>query len=160
MTRLRGRALNGQRLRGSYTVRPLEDSDVHRRPAQRRPDRTVDHRPADDEGRREVLEIYVETQFAPTLDPGDVVILDQPAKSQKRKAKNMLKQRAAWLLFLPRYNPDLNPIEMAFLKLKAHPRRIGARTIDDLWRGRRQHLRPLLPRRMPQLLQRAGYGYD
>ena len=41
----------------------------------------------------------------------------------------------AWFLFLPPYSPDLNPIEMAFSKLKAHLRRIGARTLDALWRA-------------------------
>ena len=44
----------------------------------------------------------------------------------------MLKAHGCWLLFLPTYSPDLNPIEMAFSKLKAHLRRIGARTFDQL----------------------------
>ena len=47
----------------------------------------------------------------------------------------ILKQRGAWFLFLPPYSPDLNPIEMAFAKLKAHLRRVGARTIDALWKA-------------------------
>jgi len=47
--------------------------------------------------------------------------------------KAILKERGAWFLFLPPYCPDLNPIEMAFAKLKAHLRRIGARTISAFW---------------------------
>jgi len=43
------------------------------------------------------------------------------------RAKTILKERDAWFLVLPPYSPDLNPIELAFAKLKAHLRRIGAR---------------------------------
>ena len=63
--------------------------------------------------------------------------LDRFARSRRalEQAEAILEQRGAWFLFLPPYSPDLNPIEMAFAKLKAHLRRIGARTIDALWRA-------------------------
>jgi transposase len=83
----------------------------------------------------ETFDIYVETQLAPTLQKGDVVILDNLSSHKSAKAEASLKQRGAWFLFLPPYSPDLNPIEMAFAKLKAHLRRIGARTIDALWKA-------------------------
>ncbi|MFV3078149.1 transposase, partial [Niveispirillum fermenti] len=73
--------------------------------------------------------------MAPTLRPGDVVILDNLSSHKSEKAKAILEKAGAWFLFLPPYSPDLNPIEMAFAKLKARLRRIGARTIDDLWRA-------------------------
>jgi len=57
------------------------------------------------------------------------------AAPQEPNGNAILKQRGAWFLFLPPYSPDLNPIEMAFAKLKAHLRRIGARTIDALWKA-------------------------
>jgi transposase len=47
----------------------------------------------------------------------------------------MIRARGAWLLFLPPYSPDLNPIEMAFSKLKSHLRKTAAKTIDDLWKA-------------------------
>lgn len=81
---------------------------------------------------RQIFETYVETQLAPTLQRGDVVILDNLSSHKSEKAKESLEKVGAWFLFLPPYSPDLNPIEMAFAKLKAHLRRIGARTIDDL----------------------------
>ena len=59
----------------------------------------------------------------------------EPRCDKSAKAEAILKQRGAWFLFPPPYSPDLNPIEMAFAKLKAHLRRIGARTIDALWRA-------------------------
>ena len=81
-----------------------------------------------------IFEIYVETQLAPTLEAGDVVICDNLASHKSERANEILKERGAWFLFLPPYSPDLNPIEMAFSKLKAHLRRIGARTID-VWKA-------------------------
>ena len=84
---------------------------------------------------RQIFDTYVETQLAPTLQPGDVVILDSLPSHKSAKAEAILKKRGAWFLFLPPYSPDLNPIEMAFSKLKANLRRIGARTIDALWRA-------------------------
>lgn len=81
---------------------------------------------------REAFNIYVETQLAPTLQPGDVVILDNLSVHKSAKAEAAIRARGAWMLFLPQYSPDLNPIEQAFSKLKAHLRRIAARTFDAL----------------------------
>ncbi len=50
-------------------------------------------------------------------------------------AADILREIGAWFLFLPRYSPDLNSIEMAFSKLKALIRKVAARTYDDLWRA-------------------------
>ena len=83
---------------------------------------------------RELFDIYVETQLAPTLRAGDVIILDNLASHKSPKAADAMRAVGAWLLFLPPYSPDLNPIEMAFSKLKALIRRAAARTYDDLWR--------------------------
>lgn len=81
---------------------------------------------------RDAFDTYVETQLAPALDPGTVVILDNLATHKSPRAAQALKDRGCWFLFLPPYSPDLNPIEQAFAKLKAHLKRIGARTFDDL----------------------------
>ena len=78
---------------------------------------------------------YVEQVLVPTLRPGDVVILDNLSVHRSPRAAAILREKGAWFLFLPKYSPDLNPIEMAFAKLKEHLRRIGARTLDALWRA-------------------------
>jgi transposase len=78
------------------------------------------------------FELYVETQLAPELVPGDVVILDNVGFHKSERAAELVRQRGAWLLFLPPYSPDLNPIEMAFSKLKALLRKKAARTFDAL----------------------------
>jgi transposase len=82
---------------------------------------------------RSAFNLYIETQLAPTLRPGDVVILDNLSVHNSPHAAEVLRKQGSWLLFLPQYSPDLNPIEMAFSKLKAHLRRHAARTFEDLW---------------------------
>jgi transposase len=72
------------------------------------------------------FELYIETQLAPSLPKGDVVILDNLSSHKSDKANGALKRRGAWFLFLPPYSPDLNPIERAFAKLKALIRKAAA----------------------------------
>jgi transposase len=82
---------------------------------------------------REWFERYVNTQLVPTLRRGDVVILDNLSSHKSPRAADALREIGAWVLFLPPYSPDLNPIEMAFSKLKALIRKAAARTYDELW---------------------------
>jgi transposase len=84
---------------------------------------------------RAIFEAYVETQLAPTLAKGDVVILNNLAAHKSPKAQAVITARGARMLFLPPYSPDLNPIEMAFAKLKAHLRARAIRTIEGLCRA-------------------------
>ena len=79
------------------------------------------------------FESYIETQLAPCLQHGEVVIADNLSSHKSAVAQAFLKAQGNWLLFLPPYSPDLNPIEMAFSKLKAHLRRMKARTFDTLF---------------------------
>lgn len=84
---------------------------------------------------RQIFNTYVETQLLPTLKPRDVVILDNLSSHKSADAAEMLKSVGAWFLFLPAYSPDLNPIEMAFSKLKALIRKAAARSYDALWKA-------------------------
>ena len=84
---------------------------------------------------REMFDKYIETQLAPTLERGDIVILDNLPAHKSATAQAALKAQGNWLLFLPRYSPDLNPIEMAFSKLKTLIRKAAARTYDHLWKA-------------------------
>jgi len=103
------------------------------------------------------FETYIETQLAPTLIAGDIVILDNLASHKSEKAAKILRERGAWFLFLPPYSPDLNPIEMAFFKLKAHLRRIGARTLDALWRAVGEICDLFTPEECWNYFKAAGY---
>lgn len=81
---------------------------------------------------RLIFEAWIETQLAPTLSKGDVVVLDNVGFHKSERAAQLIKQRGAWLLFLPAYSPDLNPIEMAFSKLKTLLRKRAARSFDAI----------------------------
>ena len=84
---------------------------------------------------RDLFNAYVETQLAPTLKRGEVVILDNLSSHKSAYAAEVLKSIGAWFLFLPAYSPDLNPIEMAFSKLKTLIRKTAARSYDALWQA-------------------------
>ena len=84
---------------------------------------------------RPAFDAYVETQLAPRLRKGDLVILDNLKVHESPRAADILRDIGAWFLFLPKYSSDLNPIEMAFSKLKALIRKAAARTYEDLWRA-------------------------
>ena len=107
---------------------------------------------------RAAFDLWVETQLAPTLQPGDVVVLDNLAVHKSAKAARILKQRGAWFLFLPPYSPDLNPIEMAFAKLKAHLRAAGTRTFDALWRAIGSICDLFRPQECWNFFKAAGYA--
>lgn len=80
----------------------------------------------------EMFLAYVEQCLGPTLQPGDLVICDNLASHKVAGVRAALAARGAELLHLPAYSPDLNPIELAFAKLKAHLRAAAARGWDDL----------------------------
>ena len=132
MTRARGRAPRGERVRDRA---PFRHAGSQTFVAGLRTDALVAPWVINGPMDGATFEAWVETQLAPTLREGDVVIADNLKVHKSAKAASILREKGAWFLFLPRYSPDLNPIEMAFAKLKAHLRRIGARTLDDLWRA-------------------------
>ena len=78
---------------------------------------------------------YVEQVLVPELAPGTVVILDNLATHKNAAAAKAMREAGCWFLFLPPYSPDLNPIEMAFSKLKAHLRRIAARSFKSVFQA-------------------------
>jgi transposase len=80
----------------------------------------------------EVFETYVEQFLAPTLEAGQVVVLDGLGAHRTERVRELVEGRGAELLFLPPYSPDLNPIEEAFSKVKNIVRKIGARTREAL----------------------------
>ncbi len=79
-----------------------------------------------------VFELYVEQILAPSLHPGQIVILDNLNTHTGEKVRHAIEAQGCQLLFLPSYSPDLSPIEEAFSKLKAVLRRVGARTPEAL----------------------------
>ena len=100
---------------------------------------------------------YVEQVLAPTLGPGDVVILDNLPSHKGPAVRRAVEAAGASLLFLPPYSPDFNPIENAFAKLKAMLRKAAARTIADLWRIIGESLDAFSPAECANYFTAAGY---
>lgn len=156
MTRLRGRSRKGQRLRAKA---PFGHWGTQTFIAGLRCDRLTAPWVLDRAMNRSAFDTYVETQLAPTLSKGDVVVLDNLAVHKSARAAAILKERGAWFLFLPAYSPDLNPIEMAFAKLKSHLRKAEARTFDGLWHAIGDICGLYDPDECWNYLTEAGYAY-
>jgi transposase len=157
MTRLRGRAACGQRLRAQA---PFGKWGTQTFIAGLRCDRLTAPWMIDRPVNRAAFDTYIETQLAPTLKRGDIVILDNLAVHKSARAAECLKKVGAWFLFLPAYRPDLNPIEMAFSKLKAHLRAANARTFDTLVTALEDICRLFNPDECWNFLKAAGYASD
>ncbi len=155
MTRLRGRSRKGERLRAGA---PFGHWKTHTFIAGLRCHELSAPWVIDGPITRTAFDTYIETQLAPTLRDGDVVILDNLAVHKSQKAAQCLKQRGAWFLFLPPYSPDLNPIEQAFAKIKAHLRKAEARTFDALWRALGGICDLFEPQECWNYLKAAGYA--
>jgi transposase len=80
----------------------------------------------------ESFRIYVEQVLLPTLRPGDIVIMDNLGSHRSYAVRRLIRSTGAKLFFLPKYSPDLNPIEQVFAKLKHLLRKAAARTIEAI----------------------------
>jgi len=80
----------------------------------------------------EAFKTYVEKVLAPTLRPGDLVIMDNLSSHKGKAVRQAIRAAGAKLIFLPKYSPDLNPIEQVFAKLKHLLRKAAARTVESL----------------------------
>jgi transposase len=76
---------------------------------------------------------YVQQVLVPTLKDGDLVVMDNLASHKRAGVRESIEAAGARLLYLPPYSPDLNPIELAFSKLKSLLRTSAERTVDALW---------------------------
>lgn len=99
---------------------------------------------------------YVEKVLVPQPAPGTVGGLDNHATHKTAAAAKAMRDAGRWFL-LPPYSPDLNPIEMAFSRLKAHLRRIGARTFTDMFNAIAQVCNLYSPQECWNYFKAAGY---
>jgi transposase len=79
------------------------------------------------------MEAYIEHVLAPSLQAGQVVLMDNLSAHKGSRVAQLIEARACELWFLPSYSPDLSPIEQAFAKLKSAWRRAEARTPELLY---------------------------
>ena len=100
---------------------------------------------------------YVEQILAPTLHPGDVVIMDNLPPHKSVAVRALIEATGARLALLPPYSPDFNPIENAFSKLKTMLRKAAARTVDQLWTAIAQCLDAFTPDECANYFANCGY---
>ena len=100
---------------------------------------------------------FVEQALVPTLKSGDVVIMDNLGSHKVAGVRAAIEAAGASLLFLPAYSPDLNPIEMAFAKLKALLRARAIRTVEALWNALKPLIDCFTPDECANYLRHDGY---
>ena len=100
---------------------------------------------------------YVEKVLAPTLRPGDIVILDNLGSHKGKAVRHSIRAAGARLFFLPKYSPDLNPIEKFFAKLKHWLRKAAKRTTEGVCSAIARILDSVTPVECSNYFTEAGY---
>lgn len=106
----------------------------------------------------EAFLVYLRRVLAPTLQSGDVVVMDNLPAHKVAGVCEIIDAAGASLRYLPPYSPDFNPIEMASAKLKAFLRRVAARSIPDLWDAVALAIDRFAPKQCENLFAHAGYN--
>ena len=100
----------------------------------------------------------VESQLCPTLDPDDIVVLDNLSAHKSARISQLIAARGARLEYLPPYSADFNPIELCWAKVKAALRAAKARTLDALIAALANALRAVTPQDVQAWFAHCGYG--
>lgn len=103
------------------------------------------------------FELYVRAILVPTLSSGDIVVMDNLPAHKRSQIRVAIEAVGARLMYLPPYSPDLNPIEMAFAKLKAALRKAAARSVEALWTAIADALTTFNPQDCSNFFAAAGY---
>ena len=109
---------------------------------------------------RDAFEAYVEQVLAPSLRPGDIVIMDNLSSHKGPQVRELIEAAGAELRYLPPYSPDFNPIENAFAKLKALLRKAAQRTVEGLWSVIGESLTTFKHAECRNYFAAAGYDAD
>jgi transposase len=155
MARLRGRAKRGQRVIGRV---PWGHWKVLTFVAGLRQDGITAPFVIDRAMNRAIFVEYLRQCLVPTLKPGDIVVMDNLPAHKGAIVQQIIEAAGAELRYLPAYSPDLNPIEQAFAKLKAHLRKAQERSIDALWRRIGNLLDLFKPEQCSNFFANTGYA--
>jgi len=106
----------------------------------------------------ESFRTYVEQVLVPTLRPGDIVIMDNLGSHKGKAVRQLIRSAGAKLFFLPKYSPDLNPIEQVFAKLKHLLRKAAARTVETICTAIGEILAAFTPDECANYFRNSGYA--
>ena len=157
MTRLRGRCRRGQRLvakvphghwKTTTLIAALGYGGI-------RCSTTVDGAV-----NRNVFEAFVEQVLVPELRPGDLVVMDNLSSHKGPRTPELIRAAKAELVYLPPYSPDLNPIELAFSKIKQRLRSLACRSVGGLWDVMQSVLDAVTPTDAEHFFRHCGYATE
>jgi transposase len=106
----------------------------------------------------ETFRLYVEKGLVPTLRPGDIVVMDNLGSHKGQAVRQAIRAAGAKLFFLPKYSPDLNPIEQVFAKLKHLLRKAAARSFDAITAAIGTLLESFTPQECANYFANSGYA--
>jgi transposase len=106
----------------------------------------------------ESFQAYVEKVLLPTLHPCDIVVMDNLGSHKRKAIRRLIRSVGAKLIFLPKYSPDLNPIEQVFAKLKHLLRKAAARTVEAVCAAIGQILGTYTSDECANYFKNAGYA--
>jgi len=106
----------------------------------------------------ESFRTYVEKVLVPTLHEGDIVIMDNLGSHKGSAVRALIRAAGAKLFFLPKYSPDLNPIEQVFAKLKHLLRKAAARTVEAICAAIGELLGAFSPQECANYFKNSGYS--
>ena len=106
---------------------------------------------------RDAFVAYVDQVLGPTRSQGDMVVMDNLPAHKGEVVRSLIEARGANLVFPPPYSPDLNPIELAFSKLKSRLRKAARRTVGGLWDRIGQVLDEFTPQECANYFRHDGY---
>ena len=104
-----------------------------------------------------VFETYVEKVLIPSLEPGQIVVMDNLSAHRPKRIRELIEQRGCALVYLPSYSPDYNPIEEAFAKIKNLLRKAAARSKAALIEAIAAALSAISAEDIRGYFQHAGY---
>jgi len=107
---------------------------------------------------RDAFLVYVDKVLGPTLRKGDIVVMDNLPAHKGDAVRKLIEDKGAQLMLLPPYSPDLNPIELAFSKLKTLLRKAAERTVGALWDRIGQVLEAFTPEECANYFRHDGYA--
>jgi transposase len=108
----------------------------------------------------DVFEAFVVQVLVPSLEPGDVVVMDNLSSHKTPGVQRLIESAGARLLYLPPYSPDLNPIELAFSKIKHRLRSLAYRISDQLWTHMQQVLEQISTSDAMNFFRHCGYSLE
>jgi transposase len=156
MTRLRGRALKGERVHARVPHGHWQTTTMM---ASIRLDGSTACMTLNGTTDTESFRAYVQAVLAPTLRPGDIVVMDNLSPHKSDPTLRLILQAGAQALFLPAYSPDLNPIEMMWSKVKNFLRGAEARTGEELITAIGQALAQITQKDAINWFARCGYSF-